>query len=552
MSQQNKPIGQLLEEFGYINKEQIEVALDVQKANPKFFGEILQELDFVTSGEVAEAIAKQNKLEYVSIEHIVPSAEALMMIPQNIAKARNILPISVDETVLVVATQDVNDIATLDYLRKMSRRDIKFVVGDKKSIARYAEIFYYHLSNPIEAEIAEIVRKALENIEVSVPRLVDLILNSAIKDRVTDIHITPESSATHVFYRIDGVLRHYYALPLKLHLQLVARIKILSNLDISEQRRPQDGSFSYEFLNETFDLRISSLPTNYGENMVMRLLGKNTSLFSLTNLGLTEANSLKIERYFSKPYGIILIVGPTGSGKTTTLYSALRKVNSLKKNVLTIEDPIEYKFSFIKQTQLNEKAGYNFNAAIRAFMRQDPDVMLVGEIRDTETAELAVRASITGHLVLSTLHTNDAIGTIPRLNDLKIPPYLIGSGLLAVIAQRLIRKLCMNCKKPTTKSMDELVDMGVPTELLNFYTNLSLYEAVGCEHCRNTGYSGRQAIVEILEVDKDIENMITAEATTQEILKTARQKGMHTMKEDGYAKALMGVTTVEEIQRVVN
>jgi type II secretory ATPase GspE/PulE/Tfp pilus assembly ATPase PilB-like protein len=552
MSAENKPIGKLLEEFGYINQDQIKVALDVQKANPKFFGEILQDLDFVTSGEVAEAIAKQSNLEYINIEHVVPSSEALMMIPQNVAKSRNILPISVDDTTLVVATQDINDIATLDYLRKTSRRDIRYVVGDKKSIARYAEIFYYHLSNPIEAEVAEIVKRALDNVEVNIPRLVDLILNSAIKDRVTDIHITPESSATHVFYRIDGVLQHYYSLPLKLHLQLVARIKILSNLDISEQRRPQDGSFSYEFLNEIFDLRISSLPTNYGENIVMRLLGKNASLFSLTHLGLTEKNSAKIEKYFSKPYGIILIVGPTGSGKTTTLYSALRKVNSLKKNVLTIEDPIEYKFSFIKQTQLNEKAGYNFNTAIRAFMRQDPDVMLVGEIRDTETAELAVRASITGHLVLSTLHTNDAIGTIPRLNDLKIPPYLIGSGLLAVIAQRLIRKLCQNCKVPAIKSREALIENGVPEHVLDFYTTHSFYDAVGCDHCRGTGYSGRQAIIEILEVDKDIEIMITAGETTQDILRVAQKKGMHTMKEDGYIKAILGISTIEEIHRVVN
>lgn len=552
MSQENKPIGQLLEELGYINKDQIKVALIAQKASPKYFGEILQELDFVTSAEVAEAIAKQSKLEYINIEQIVPSSDALMLIPQNVAKARNILPISVDDTTLVVATQDINDIATLDYLRKMSKRDIKYVVGDKKSIARHTEIFYYHLSNPIEAEIAEIVKKALENAEINVPRLVDLILNSAIKDRVTDIHISPESSATHIFYRIDGVLQHYYALPIKVHPQMVARIKILSNLDISEQRKPQDGSFSYGFLNETFDLRVSSLPTNYGENIVMRLLGKNASLFSLAHLGLTEKNSAKIEKYFSKPYGIILIVGPTGSGKTTTLYSALRRVNSLKKNVLTIEDPIEYKFSFIKQTQLNEKAGYNFSSAIRAFMRQDPDVMLVGEIRDTETAELAVRASITGHLVLSTLHTNDAIGTIPRLNDLKIPPYLIGSGLLAVIAQRLIRKLCQNCKVPVEMSREELLETGISAEILDFYATHSFYDAVGCEHCRGTGYNGRQAIVEILEIDKDIEMMITAGSTTQEMLRVAQEKGMHTMKDDGYIKAIMGITTIEEIHRVVN
>jgi len=377
-------------------------------------------------------------------------------------------------------------------------------------------------------------------------------LNNAIKDRVTDIHITPESTASHIFYRIDGVLQHYYSLPLELHQQISARIKILSDLDISEQRRPQDGAFSYEFLNEDFDLRVSTLPTNFGENIVMRLLGKNASLFSLTHLGLSEENSKKVESYFTKPYGIILVVGPTGSGKTTTLYSALRKVDSLKKNVMTIEDPIEYKFSFIRQTQLNEKAGYDFNAAIRAFMRQDPDVMLVGEIRDSETAELAIRASITGHLVLSTLHTNDAVGTIPRLGDLNIPPYLIGSGLLAILAQRLVRKLCPKCKKKIQMTREELSSLKISERVLSRHPEPAIYEAVGCDQCHNTGYTGRQAIIEILDIDDDIEAMISAEATTLEILKVAHQKGMHSMKEDGFEKVLRGITTFAEIQRVVN
>ncbi|MDO9267105.1 MAG: ATPase, T2SS/T4P/T4SS family [Sulfurimonas sp.] len=552
MSQQNKPIGQLLEELGFITKEQIEVTLNVQKANPKYFGETLQDLDFVTSSEIAQAIAIQSNLEYVNLEFVVPSAEALRLIPYNVAKAKNILPISIDEDTITVATQDVNELSTLDYLRKISNKNVKFVVEDKKTIARYAEMFYYQLSNPIEEEITAIIKSSLGDVEVNIPHLFELFLNSAIKDHATDIHISPESSVTHISYRIDGVLQHFYALPLKLHNQLVARIKILSNLDISEQRKPQDGAFSYEFLSEPFDLRISTLPTNHGENVVMRLLGKNSSLFSLKQLGLTKANIEKVERYFSKPYGIILIVGPTGSGKTTTLYSALRKIDSLKKNVLTIEDPIEYKFSFIKQTQLNEKAGYNFQSAIRAFMRQDPDVMLVGEIRDHDTAELAVRASITGHLVLSTLHTNDAVGTIPRLSDLGIEPYLIGSGLLAVIAQRLVRKLCDKCKvvKETTK--EELLTLGFSERILEVHPEFTLYDALGCEHCRGTGYRGREAIIEILEIDEDIEDLITKRASTQEILLLAHQKGMYSIKEDGQIKVLEGVTTIQEINRVVN
>jgi type II secretory ATPase GspE/PulE/Tfp pilus assembly ATPase PilB-like protein len=549
---QNKQIGQLLQELGFITKEQIEVTLGVQKANPKFFGETLQDLDFATSGEIAQAIAMQSNLEYLNLELVVPSMKALKLIPYNVAKTKNILPISLDEHTLTVATQEVNDIATLDYLRKISKRNVKFVVEDEKTIARYAEIFYHQLSNPVEAEIAQIIKDSLGDVEVNAPHLVELLLNNAIKDHATDVHISPESSASHVSYRIDGVLQHSYSLPLKLHAQLTARIKILSNLNISEQRQPQDGAFSYEFLNEHFDLRVSTLPTNYGENVVMRLLGKNSSLFSLSQLGLTKTNVEKVERYFSKPYGIILIVGPTGSGKTTTLYSALRKIDSLKKNVLTIEDPIEYKFSFIKQTQLNEKAGYNFEAAIRAFMRQDPDVMLVGEIRDHDTAELAVRASITGHLVLSTLHTNDAVGTIPRLSDLGIEPYLIGSGLLAVIAQRLVRKLCPVCKISKEVTKEELIEQGFSDRILDLYPDYKLFDAVGCENCRGTGYGGRESIIEILEVDDDVEALITKQASTKDILQVAHQKGMHSIKEDGYIKVLQGTTTIEEINRVVN
>lgn len=550
----NKPLGELLIELGFLKEVQLNIALDVQKANPKFLGEILQDLNFVNSEEFAEAIAKQNNLDFIDLESVIPSEDALKLVPQNIATSLNILPISVDDSALIVVTGEVNDLKTHDYLRKISHKQVKLVVGDKRSIARYAEIYYYQLDNPIEVEVRAMVKKVIEGEEVNTPHLVDLLLNNAIKDRVTDIHITPEGMVSHIFYRIDGVLQHYYSLPSEIHPQITARIKILSDLDISEQRKPQDGAFSYSFFNEQFDLRVSTLPTNYGENIVMRLLGRNTSLFNLTSLGLSEENSKKIENYFSKPYGIVLVVGPTGSGKTTTLYSALRKVDSLKKNVMTIEDPIEYKFSFVKQTQLNEKAGYNYNAAIRAFMRQDPDVMLVGEIRDEETAELAVRASITGHLVLSTLHTNDAVGTIPRLGDLNIPAYLIGSGLLAVIAQRLVRKLCPHCKVPIKKSTEEILELGVSKRVIEKHREPTIFEAEpkGCDMCRNTGYNGRQAIVEILEIDDEIDEMIVANCTAIKISNAASEKGMLSMKEDGYSKVLDGVTSFDEIVRVVN
>ncbi|MFZ2968488.1 MAG: GspE/PulE family protein [Sulfuricurvum sp.] len=546
-----KSIGQLLKELNFISEEQIAVALDVQKVNPKFLGEILVELDFITASEIAEAIAIQNNLDFIDLDEITPTAEALALISQPVAQAHTILPLYLDNDTLTVASEDANDLITLDYLRKETQKKIQFIIADKSKISHYTQIYYYQLSNPIESDIRALAKRAADHFPIDVVHLVNLILNSAIKDRTTDIHLTPEGTATHIFYRIDGVMRHYYSIPIELHGQMVARIKIMSSLDISEQRKPQDGAFSYDFLNEKFDLRVSSMPTNFGENVVMRLLGRNGSLFSLTRLGFSPANIARIEHYFSKPYGVILVVGPTGSGKTTTLYSALRKINPLQKNVLTVEDPIEYRFSFVKQTQVNRKAGYMFDTALRSFMRQDPDVMLVGEIRDAETAELAIRASITGHLVLSTLHTNDAVGTIPRLTDLGIPSYLIGSGLLAVIAQRLIRKLCPYCKVSKEVLEEDLHAHGVHPALIQLYPTHQIYEASGCERCQQSGYSGRAAIIEIFEITEEIESLIVSGATSQSLLKAARENGMLSMRDDGHIKVLQGVSTFSEVNRVV-
>jgi len=547
----NKPIGKLLQEAGYINEEQIEVALAVQRVEKRFLGEILQELDFISSGDIAEVLALQYNVEYIDLDTIVPETEALRLIPYEVALSKTVLPLKISDGSLIVAAQDVNDLMLTDFLQKTSGRMIEYRMADRRKIVHYAQIYYYQLENPIERKIAAIVEDARAGRSIDVDTLLNMILNNAIKDNATDIHITPQAGTLHVFYRLDGVLKHYYALPVSIHQQFVAKVKIASNLDIAEQRKPQDGGFSYTFLGEEFDLRISILPTNYGENIVMRLLEKSGSLFSLNHLGFSEENKAKIEYYFSKPYGIVLVTGPTGSGKTTTLYSALRKVDSLKKNILTIEDPIEYKFAFIKQTQVNDKAGYTFDAAIRSFMRQDPDVMLVGEIRDPQTAELAIRASITGHLVLTTLHTNDAVGAIPRLIDLRIPPYLVGSGLLAILAQRLVRKLCRYCRRPVVVSKSDLIAFGIPESMLKGLDSAVIYEATGCEHCRHTGYVGREAIIEILEVDRDIEEMIAAGEPVLNIQQKAIDKGMRPMKEDGFRKVLEGITTIEEVYRVV-
>ena len=338
---QNKPIGKLLLELGYVTDEQINVALQTQKAKPKLLGEILQDLDFVTTSEIAEAIAIQNHAEFTDVDNEIVEEDALRLVPQKVCDLKSVLPLRIEGDTLIVATQDINDLMTLDYLKRTTKKEIKFVVSDKAKISRAVSLHYHQLENPIEKEISDIIKSVVAGRNVDAAKLVDLILDNAIKDKATDIHITPDSAATHVFYRIDGVLRHYYALPVTIHQQISARIKIMSSLDIAEQRLPQDGAFSHSFLKEKFDLRVSTLPTSYGENIVMRLLAKNVTLFNLKSLGFSKENRKKLEGYFSKPYGIVLVTGPTGSGKTTTLYSALRNVNSLERNILTIEDPIE-------------------------------------------------------------------------------------------------------------------------------------------------------------------------------------------------------------------
>ncbi|MBX0313207.1 MAG: GspE/PulE family protein, partial [Sulfurihydrogenibium sp.] len=361
--------------------------------------------------------------------------------------------------------------------------------------------------------------------------------------------------SSNVFYRIDGIMQHFYALPPDFHAYLVSRIKILSNLDIAEQRLPQDGSFTYKFLDENFDLRVSTVPTAFGENIVLRILTKNASIFNLENLGFEDFQINLLKKHFNKPMGILLLTGPTGSGKTTTLYSALRRINVLNRNVVTVEDPIEYKFPFIKQTQVNEKAGYTFSKAIRSFLRQDPDVILIGEIRDLETAEMAVRASMTGHLVLSTLHTNDAAGAIPRLEDIGVKPFLIASSLNAIVSQRLVRKICPSCKVEYEINIEDIAkSLGLSVEAVKKYAKdekITVAKGKGCPHCNNTGYLGRTVLAEILEIDEEISSAIAESKDVNYIKRLAVEKGMVPIKEAGLIKILKHITTAEEINRVV-
>ena len=548
-----KKLGELLQELGFLSQDQLEVALEVQKLNGESLGEILVDLSFVSPQELAQAIAHQAGREFIDLSLYPPSLDALRLIDRNTAKQLEVLPLKLEDGRLKLAVSDPFNVNIIDLVKRKTGLEVDIYVADRESILRSIEIYYEQLERPLEEQIEEIVKRAPTG-EADVPKLVDLFMNEGIIERATDVHISPESLASHVFYRIDGVLHHYFSIPAELHPSLVSRVKIISGMDISEQRLPQDGGFSYTFLGESYDVRASTLPTAYGENVVMRLLPKNLSLFNLKNLGFEEDILQEFEDVISKPYGMILVTGPTGSGKTTTLYASLRRINSLRKNILTVEDPIEYRFPFIKQTQVNEKAGYTFAKAVRHFLRQDPDVILVGEIRDEETAEMAVRAAITGHLVLSTLHTNDAVSTIPRLIDLKVKEYMVASGVLAISAQRLIRKICMFCREAYKTTKEELKAFGFSEESLDKYVDkdeLTLFRGKGCEHCRGTGYLGRVAVVELLRVDEEIGDMIVRGYPPLAILQRAKEKGMRTLKEDGLLKVLKGVTTPEEVKRVV-
>ena len=538
MDIEHKPIGTFLAQEGIVTQKQIEVALSVQKASKGYLGEILQELDFVTAREIAQAIAKQSGVEFIEIEDTPIDAEALSLMPKEVALSKKILPLRVEGDTLHVAAAHINDITASDYIVQNTKLQPRFKACDAQKLATMIELHYYQLEHPIEARIEEL----LSEDDVDVVRLIDLIIQNAIKDRATDIHFTPDAHVVHLFFRIDGVLKHAFALKKELHATIVARIKIISKLDIAEQRLPQDGSFMQTFLDQEYDLRVSTLLTDWGENVVLRILSRNSSLFNLESLGLDTKEQEALQSMVNRPHGMVLVTGPTGSGKTTTLYAALRQIDTLQKNVLTVEDPIEYRFSFAKQTQINEKSGYTFAKAIRHFMRQDPDVMLIGEIRDEETAELAVRASITGHLVLSTLHTNSAIETIIRLSDMGISHDLIATALHAVVAQRLLRKVCPKCAKTQKVPAHRL---GLEGE-----EEKEIKVATGCGFCHGTGYYGRMAVVEMLVLDEGLKELIAQKCPTVELIQYIKNKGFEDMRRLGLKKVLEQKTTLEELDRI--
>ncbi|MCX7857673.1 MAG: ATPase, T2SS/T4P/T4SS family [Deltaproteobacteria bacterium] len=543
-------IGDLLIEKKLITPEELQVALNIQRITGWVIGKCLTTLGFVTSSTLAEVLAFQHGLEYINLRNYPIPLELLRKFPKNLSLNARFLPLNEDDSNLDIAVIDPSNVVAMDTVRSITNKRAKPYLTDEEGFFEALEKAYYFLENPTEKIVDEIIYSATTMGTVTpdtYPLLVDAIIAEGIRRNATDIHISQTSGIVNIFYRVDGILQFAFALPRIVHSGIVSRIKVLSKLDLAEQRLPQDGAFSYDFLGKKYELRVSTIPTIEGESTVLRiLLGGSQEIYALSVLGFTDDLVQELKRLIRKPYGIILVVGPTGSGKSTTLYSLVKEINRLKRSVITIEDPVEYKITFAKQSEVNEKIGYDFPIAGRNFMRHDPDVIFLGEIRDEETAKIGIRASITGHLVLSTLHTNDAVSSIPRLLDLGVDRFLLSSSLLAVLSQRLVRKICLNCKKeklPTDEEKRILEKAGLSVEKVAY--------GEGCRICRNTGYLGRTGIGELMVVTEEIRDMIYQGASYNDLEKAAQRWGMRPVRFDGLRKVAAGITTLEEIERVV-
>ena len=541
-------LGDMLLETGRITKSQFELANREKNRTGAKFGEILERLGFIGHEEVLEFVGQQTGTAYLDFSKTPIDSEAVKLIPEEVARSSKLIPVEINEGALTVAMANPNDINAIDRLREITKLTIEPRIADEETIFSYIDDFYGMTVSPEEV-IEESLNQALslEEVEEETPpliKLVDSLIAQGIKETATDVHIEVDQSVGRVRYRIDGVLETAFILPKKIYRAVVSRVKIMSELDITETRIPQDGSFRFTYNTQEIDIRVSTMPVFYGESVVMRILQKPKFLLSLEDLGYWGENLETFKRLIKKPYGMLVITGPTGSGKSTTLYAGLTTLNALEKNLITLEDPVEYQLPIAKQSPIHEKAGYTFAKGLRSILRHDPDIILLGEMRDEETAEMAFRASMTGHLVFTTLHANSASAAVARLLDMNIEPFVISTSLLAVIAQRLARRICSKCKESYTPSEEELSYY----EQLKELKNPTFYRGKGCKKCKHTGYKGRIGIFEVLEVNQEVNQLILKKALSVELEKAA---GMKSMLEDGIEKILKGVTTIDEIRRVM-
>ncbi len=551
-------LGDLLVEAGAITKSTLDAALEEQRVSKMRLGEILIKNGWLKERQLAEALSRQLRLPLVSLARYKPTKDAIKIIPEAVAQRLEIVPLAIlDSGKIAIAMSDPFNVIAVDELRMITNADFEINVATVSDVRR-ALLNFYKVQSSLDDAIGEVISSedllsgailtsgtaqdvaGVSSDDAPVVRLVSNILEQAVKDRASDIHLEVYEKVAKVRYRIDGALSDYVEYPSALHPAVVSRLKIIASMDISERRKPQDGRILIKISDKRFDLRVNSLPAIYGEKIVMRLLDQSGTKMGLENLGLFEDDVSVLRRMMKAPHGIFLMTGPTGSGKSTTLYSMLDILNTPDVNIITIEDPVEYTVDGINQVQVNEKAGLTFAEALRSILRQDPDKIMVGEIRDYITAELAIRAALTGHLVLSTLHTNDAPSSVMRLTDMGVAPFLISSSLVAVVAQRLLRRLCDRCRKEQPLSAELSASIGVPE-------GTPVFSPVGCDECRGTGYRGRIAIVEIMEVDDEIRAMINKGASVEELRERAAAKGMRFLSQSALRNVLAGVTSVDEM-----
>ncbi len=544
-------LGQILLERNLITQDDLDLAVKQQEEIGHPLGRILVDMGAVKEEALVAILAHQAGVPYVDLSNETIDRSAIALVTEKTARKWSLIPLRIEDDNLVIAMSNPSNVMAVDEIKLKTGYQIKLVVSTRADISE-AINYQYGLSFKVEEDIdAEEDSSSLDIKEVfedaPMIKLVNLIIMRAVEQKASDIHIEPQEKDVRVRYRIDGVLQEIMKLPKRVQSAILSRFKIMASLDIAETRIPQDGHCSLNVRKRNIDFRVATLPTVHGERIVLRILEKESISINLDQLGFLEDDFAKFKSAYTKPHGTILVTGPTGSGKSTTLYATLNILNTDEKNIITIEDPVEYRLPGLNQIPVNAKAGLSFARGLRSMLRASPDIVMVGEIRDSETAQIAIEAALTGHLVLSTLHTNDAPGAISRLVEMGIEPFLVASAITCVQAQRLARRLCKECKEEYTPDKKFLETIGFPLEKGKVPT---LYRPKGCKKCGNTGYKGRMGLYEIMLTNEEIQKLAVARATAEEIKKAALANGMTTLKQDGFKKALLGITSIEEILRV--
>jgi type IV pilus assembly protein PilB len=554
------PLGSLLIDEGLLTEAQLDAAVAEQARSGKPLGRLLIEQGTISEAELVRTLARQVGLEFVDLNDRTIDGSVAALVTESLARRYQAIPVGWEDGKLVVAMADPSNVFAVDDIRALAGAEVKTVVATASQIIETIEQFFRQ-----DGEVDEVMQAATDEADeetdlaglsevvedAPIVKFVNLLVNQAVGDRASDIHVEPNESDLRIRFRIDGVLHEVMRSPRSIQAGVISRLKVMADINIAERRIPQDGRITMKVSGRSIDLRVATLPTVYGEKVVMRILDKSQAVLKLEDLGFLPEAHARFEASYRKPYGTILVTGPTGSGKSTTLYSTLNQLNTPDRNIITVEDPVEYRLPGINQVQIHPKAGLTFAGALRSILRADPDIVLVGEIRDKETAVIGIEAALTGHLVLSTLHTNDAASTPMRLVEMGVEPFLVTSALDCVVAQRLARKLCDKCKEPYQPTEAELVGAGWPAEELEAGEWPTLNRAVGCGSCGRTGYRGRFGIHEVLTMSEEIERLIIERRSSEDIQKVALMQGMLSMRSDGLRKAGMGQTSLEEIFRVV-